>query len=304
MNLSKNSFKFFYKNIATGVSQISLFGAILFAAPAYAEMAGHVTVIDKGNVKIHSYVAPPKGGNVNTQIIETPHSLILIDVQMAMPFAKEVKAYADKLGKKIDRIIISHPHPDHWFGLEAFGNVPTYSLAGTKKVIEKAGKGMIARMSKKLGKATPTKVVVPQHIIESGDQLIDGINFNFEQINDAEAGIQLLTRIPEIKTIIGQDLFYNDLHAFTGNKTFDGWIATLQKLKTEGGYDTLLVGHGKPATPKLYDELIPYLQTAKKALAKSKTGEEYKTLLTVTYPKLKATGMIDVSNHYLFKKAH
>jgi glyoxylase-like metal-dependent hydrolase (beta-lactamase superfamily II) len=292
------------KHINLKVQTVALLGATLLSIPTYAEMAGHVTVIDKGNVKIHSYVSPPKGGTVNTQIIETPHSLVLVDAQMAMPFAKEVRAYADSLGKKIDRIIISHPHPDHWFGLEAFEGVPVYALAGTQKVIAKSGEKTIARMSKKLGKASPTKVVIPQHIIKAGSETIDGVTFNFEEIKDAEAGIQLLTKIPSIKTVIGQDLFYSDLHAFTGNNTFDGWVSTLQKLKADGGYDTLLVGHGKPATPELYDELIPYLQNAKKALAKSKTGEEYKAMLTVTYPDLKGAGMIDVSNHYLFKKAH
>lgn len=84
-------------------------------------MHGTITVIDKGPVRIHRYTAPEDGLNVNTQLIETPSRIIAVDAQFALAYADEVVAYAKQLGKPIDRLVISHAHPDHYQGAARFG---------------------------------------------------------------------------------------------------------------------------------------------------------------------------------------
>jgi len=44
-------------------------------------MRGTVTVVEKGAVRIHSYMAPDASLNVTTQLIETPNRIIAVDAQ-------------------------------------------------------------------------------------------------------------------------------------------------------------------------------------------------------------------------------
>ena len=81
-------------------------------------MNGTITITRGGKVTIHTYTSPPEGWLVNTHILEGPTKLIIFDGQLMCAYADEAAAYASRLNKPVDRIILSHPHPDHWSGLE------------------------------------------------------------------------------------------------------------------------------------------------------------------------------------------
>src|SRR6476660_6639670 len=79
---------------------------------------GTILVSQFGPVKIHSYLSPGDGLQVNTQMIEGPNAVVIFDGQLLLPYADEVASYVQTLGKPIDRIILSHAHTDHWGGLQ------------------------------------------------------------------------------------------------------------------------------------------------------------------------------------------
>ena len=94
-------------------------------------MRGTITIIDKGDVRVHSYMAPDDNINVTTQLIETPGRLVAVDGQISIAAADEVVEYAKGLGKPLDRLIITHEHPDHFQGAARF-NAPIHALAVTR----------------------------------------------------------------------------------------------------------------------------------------------------------------------------
>ena len=53
-------------------------------------MNGTITIIDRGAVRIHSYMAPDTSVNVTTQLIETPSRIIAVDAQLVLAYADEV----------------------------------------------------------------------------------------------------------------------------------------------------------------------------------------------------------------------
>src|SRR5258705_5062706 len=79
---------------------------------------GAILVSQFGPVKIHSYLSPADGLQVNTQMIEGPNAVVIFDGQLLLPYADEVASYVQTLGKPIGRIILSHAHTDHWVGLQ------------------------------------------------------------------------------------------------------------------------------------------------------------------------------------------
>jgi glyoxylase-like metal-dependent hydrolase (beta-lactamase superfamily II) len=109
---------------------------------------GTVVVSDYTNVRLHTYISPPNGFLVNTQIVEGPEKLVLFDGQLLNASAAEVAAYASRLGKPVERIIVSHGHPDHWAGLEVlaarFPTAGIFALAGVTEQIRIGGQTMLA----------------------------------------------------------------------------------------------------------------------------------------------------------------
>ncbi len=72
---------------------------------------GVVTVKEIGTTNIHSYTSPQDGLFVNTHIIEDADSLVVIDGQFFLDYAREVADYIDELGKPVERFVLSHIHP-------------------------------------------------------------------------------------------------------------------------------------------------------------------------------------------------
>src|ERR1700726_3258057 len=72
---------------------------------------GAILVSEFGPVKIHSYLSPADGFQVNTQMIEGLKAIVIFDGQLLLPYADEVASYVQTLGKPVDRIILSHALP-------------------------------------------------------------------------------------------------------------------------------------------------------------------------------------------------
>src|ERR1700726_1926615 len=104
---------------------------------------GAILVSQFGPVKIHSYLSPADGLQVNTQMIEGPNAVVIFDGQLLLPYADDVASYVQTLGKPVDRIILSHAHTDHWAGLqvltERFPNASVFALEGIAEQVRASG---------------------------------------------------------------------------------------------------------------------------------------------------------------------
>jgi glyoxylase-like metal-dependent hydrolase (beta-lactamase superfamily II) len=278
-------------------------------------MKGKVTINERGGAKIHTYAFSPT--NVTTHIIETADGLVVIDAQMTIPDTREAIAYTRSLGKPIRRLIISHGHPDHWLGLGEWSDVPAASIADVKDFVN-GEKGTAIYRGFKEG-IPPYRALGPQLSDKRGTisetlparERIIGLDFEFERVLDGEADVQLVTRLPQLQTLIVQDLVYNNMHHFIGQNrlatealpTFDGWINTMRKIKGDNPNTALLlVGHGAPTGPAAIDETIAYLGKAKEMFQKAKDREELKRLMEAAFPGLDGIRYIDIASNYMYRK--
>ncbi|WP_406327027.1 MBL fold metallo-hydrolase [Streptomyces sp. NBC_00203] len=255
-------------------------------------MHGTVTVIDKGPVRIHSYMAPDDSLNVTTQLIETPGRIIAVDAQYALGYADEVVAYAQGLGKPLDRLIITHAHPDHFHGAARFG-APVHALPVVRDQIASHGDGQDPT-----GTVIPAADITPTVEIIPGTEVIDGVPFVFEAVTGGEAADELVVRLPEQGVLVAQDLVYHRTHLFLGNNDLAGWRSVVDTLAADTSYDTILAGHGLPAGPEVYAELRQYLTDAHELLGDD--GETYKKAILERYPSYGGPFLIDIGNQYLF----
>jgi glyoxylase-like metal-dependent hydrolase (beta-lactamase superfamily II) len=261
-------------------------------------MQGTLVATVRDNVTIHTYTSPESGLEVNTHIIELTEQLLVLDTQYGVPFAAEAAQFAATLGKPITRVYVSHDHPDHWFGAGAF-DAPMYALAATRDSIAAGGEQMLANNRAAVGDFVPDHITAPSVVVEPGEEIIDGVRFEFMAVTETEAAAILVIALPDERIVLAQDLVYDNLHLFIAEGHLDGWHESVVALRDKR-YVTVLPGHGAPGGPELYDFVLAYLEVAKLALASAGTGAELKDALITAFPKAGGVALLDLQNRYMF----
>jgi glyoxylase-like metal-dependent hydrolase (beta-lactamase superfamily II) len=263
---------------------------------------GQVVIMRRGPVTLHSYVAPEAGFQVTGHVIELPKQLVVVDTQFAQSLAADFRNYVNSLKKPIERVILSHEHPDHWGGNEQFADLPFVSTATIAKNVKASlDGGSVKTLEGMLGKDAPAKPRVPEAKISAGDETIDGVQFSYDIRLNAEAPEQIVIKLPETKTLIVQDLLYTNAHFFPGIDRA-GWIKQLESLRTMQGYDLLLVGHGLPAALGELDRGIEYLTFVNETIPKVANAEELTAALVKRYPTYGVRGILSFWGQFFPKK--
>jgi metal-dependent hydrolase (beta-lactamase superfamily II) len=272
---------------------------------AASDRMGAILVSQFGPVKIHSYLSPLDGFQVNTQMIEGPTAVVIFDGQLLLPYADEIASYVRTLGKPVDRIILSHAHTDHWSGLqvltERFPDARLFALDGIADQLRARGQARLDRFRPIYGDRIATKVTIPTETITEGLQRIDGITYDFKRFVDAESDLQLAALLPEQKVLMAFDLVYSsNEHAFTGVDHFDHWMIILEQLKALQGYETITIGHDMPVHRSAIDSTITYVKRAKEIHAASADAKTYSESLKAAFPGRQLAGFVDLSAGLLY----
>ncbi|MET7700746.1 MBL fold metallo-hydrolase [Streptomyces sp. NPDC005485] len=259
-----------------------------------------MVVKQTGDVRIHTFVASFAYNNIAnaTHIIETRNQLVLVDGQFLAPYARAFRDYADSLAKPIERLYISHRHPDHWFGLgTAFTDIPVHALSETMTFIHDHGEDSRSDHWK-LGDLAPERIVVPGKVAGPGEETIDGVRYVFDRVTDTEIDYHLTIRLPEIGVYFTQDLIYSGTHLYL-TKHMDHWTRVLQEMLVSD-YELFMPGHGLPADKNEVAGNFEYLSAARQAIGNGLTGDAFKNFMLQRYPERKCPGIFDIYMPRLF----
>lgn len=259
-----------------------------------------VSSLQLGSLTVHSLTAPEAVFANATHIFETENSLVAVDTQFLLPNAMDMRAFADELGKPISHLFITHEHPDHFLGSEAFSDVPVYALAEVVDAIVENGQAEIDEKQADFGaEAIASTFVVPQ-VFEPTAMTIDGVNFIFEEVLDAEAHAQMIVKLPDHGVIATGDIVYSGVHLILAGQV-DTWTVALNDLAaTSNLYTIVLPGHGVPATPAVYDENIAWLAKAGELIGSVDNADDYRQGLLDAFPDLGMPAAIDFVIPFLF----
>jgi glyoxylase-like metal-dependent hydrolase (beta-lactamase superfamily II) len=259
-----------------------------------------MVVKQTGPVRLHTFISSFSDGNIAnaTHIVESDHSLVLVDGQFLAPYARQFRSYADSLGKPIERVYLSHRHPDHWFGLgAAFTDAAIYALPETVDFLKEHGAD--SRDDHwKMGDLAPDSVPVPQGAVGPGEESIDGLTYVFDRVIDTEIDSLLTIRLPDLGVHIVQDLVYSGTHLYL-TQDIGHWIAVLDDLLLSDT-DLFLPGHGLPAGKDEVARNVEYLSAAGQAIANGLAGDAFKTFMLERYPDRKCPGIFDIYLPRLF----
>jgi glyoxylase-like metal-dependent hydrolase (beta-lactamase superfamily II) len=272
-------------------------------APMVAQVSAPIKIIARqvGDVRIHTFISSFLDDNIAnaTHIVESKRKLVLVDGQFLVPYATSFRDYADSLGKPIERLYLSHRHPDHWFGLgTAFSDIAIHALPETTRFIEEHGEEARKDHLEKLGDLAPDRLVVPQNVAGPGEETIDGVKYLFGKVTNTEIDFLLTLRFPDIGVYITQDLLYSGTHLYLTDD-IEHWIQVLDELLTSE-YELFMPGHGLPANKNEVARNIEYLAAARQAISNGLTTDAFKDFMIRRYPERKCPGIFNIYLPRLF----
>lgn len=259
-----------------------------------------VTVQEANGVTLHTLTAPEAVFANSTHFIETENSLVAVDTQFLLPNAQDMRAYADETGKTIDRVFITHEHPDHFLGSEAFSDRPIYALKAVSDLIAANGDAEVAEKQGDFGADNIASTYVIPQVVEPGTVLIDGITFELDRVLNAEAATQLVVKLPDHGVILTGDIVYSGVHLILAGQ-IDTWSNALESLGASADqYPMVLAGHGVPATPVVYETNISWLTKAGELIGSVDNAADFRQGLIDAFPDLGMPAAIDFVLPFLF----
>jgi len=202
------------------------------------------------------------GGNiVNTGFIETSAGVVVIDSGPSKRYGEALRAAISTVtDKPVIRLYLTHHHPDHAFGNQAFMDVPIVALAGTRALLAQQGDALAENMYRLVGDwMRGTEVVLPTEeatagIVDIGDHRLQLLALS------GHTGADLAIFDQTTGVLFAGDLiFYQRALTTPNSPSLDSWltdVATLQALP----WKLIVPGHGPAATDdKPFAQMRDYL---------------------------------------------
>lgn len=190
------------------------------------------------------------GGNiVNTGFIVTDKGVVVIDSGPSRRYGEVMRqAIARVTDKPLLKVMLTHHHPDHVLGNQAFSDVPIAALPGTTALLVEQGDTMAENMYRLVGDwMRGTEVLLPSQTLSPGVQTVGGHALRLLSLS-GHTGADLAIFDETTGVLFAGDLvFYQRALTTPNTPGLAVWladIATLQGLP----WKLIVPGHGPVAS--------------------------------------------------------
>ncbi len=201
--------------------------------------------------------SPVNGGNiVNTAFIVTAEGVLVIDSGPSRAYGEAQRAaIATVTDKPVIGLWLTHHHPDHVLGNQAYQDVPIAALAGTRQLLAEQGDAMAENMYRLVGDwMRGTEVVLPTAELTAGTRSVGGRAIRLLALS-GHTGADLAMLDERSGVLLAGDLlFYQRALTTPGTPSLDTWLADLDQLQALP-WTLLVPGHGPVA-----DSTAPFTQ--------------------------------------------
>jgi glyoxylase-like metal-dependent hydrolase (beta-lactamase superfamily II) len=254
-------------------------------------LAAATAVSAQSKLHLRVFTSGPTGFSVTSTLIYGDKDAILVDTQFVMSEAYRVAAMVLESKKNLTTVYITHPHPDHYFGIavlkQAFPNAKFVALPATITGIRNGWEGRLKNWTPEFGGNLPTTgPILPDEL--QGDTLkLEGETLQVVGGVTGDAPNNSYVWIPSLRAVIAGDIVFSGSH-FTPPKMPQDWLKTLDQIEALKPF-TVIPGHqmaGAKNDVSTIDFMRKYIHDYNEALESSKTAAEFRSKLTAKYPHL------------------
>lgn len=294
---------------------------ILLSFSAFADNLSSVSVkVTPVKVGDHSYYVeglPGAASSVNqgymsnAGFVVTNNGVVVFDTLGSPPLASELVKAIGKITKApIKRVIVSHYHADHIYGLQIFkalgAEIWAHKLGQAYLSSEEAPLRLAQRREELFPWVDENTQLLPADKWLKGDTDFEmgGLHFQLRYIGPAHSPEDIAMFVKEDNVLYSGDVIFKGRVPYVGNADSQAWLAALDKLITIKP-KFLIPGHGAASSTPVKDmtltrEYLTYLrQTMGKAVADFEPFEEaYAQTNWKKYEKLPAFEAANRANAY------
>ena len=232
-----------------------IFSQVLVAGEKYAPTS---VAMEVKKVSEHVYyvegvpgIATDNEGFIsNAGFIVTKDGVVVFDSlgtpSLANKLVKKIKTVTDQ---PIKKVIVSHFHADHIYGLQVFEELGAEIIApyGAQKYIQ--SEAAASRLEERQFSLEPwvnedTRLVLPDTTVEKSYAFQQGgLSFTINYMGKAHSDGDLTLLVEPDKVLFSGDIIFEGRIPFVGNADSKKWLETLTRLETEG-LNALVPGHG------------------------------------------------------------
>ncbi|MFD8598054.1 MBL fold metallo-hydrolase [Kitasatospora sp. NPDC059646] len=227
-------------------------------------------------LEVEVFTGPESAFFATSGLIMGERTAILVDAQLTRSAGRELAEWIAGKGRQLLAIVITHQHPDHYFGAEEVLRLfPDARLLAAPSVVDGIARTAAAKVTQwkpVYGDDIPDQPLLPAPLLPQ-PLMIDNQLIRVLPLGQADCAGSTAIHLPSIRTVIAGDFVYNGTHVWTADTDPAArreWSHNLSRI-ADLGVDRVIAGHRAPGTDDAAHRVLgftaEYLRDFDEALA-------------------------------------